>query len=127
MKRIFRFATMGIATAAVLFISLPALSDDCLEIAYDVFEKQRRPAVCFMHDEHNEAAEIEECSVCHHVWEDGQLLEDESSEDTACIECHGDDGDPKQMEMMVRYHAQCRGCHLTVKKGPITCGECHRK
>ena len=50
----------------------------------EAFDTLRRPAAVFDHDEHNEAAGIEDCAVCHHVWEDGKLVPDESSEDTPC-------------------------------------------
>ncbi len=83
--------------------------------------------MCFPHDTHNENAGIEDCAVCHHVYEDGKLMEGESSEDTTCAECHTTKGDSKHMELITRYHDRCRGCHLEREKGPVTCGECHKK
>ena len=56
----------------------------------DAFETPRRPPAVFRHDEHNELAKIEECNVCHHVYdENGRLVGDESSEDQRCSDCHG--------------------------------------
>jgi hypothetical protein len=52
------------------------------------FTDRMRPSVPFLHDEHNEMADIEECNECHHVWEDGKILEWDSSEDKECSECH---------------------------------------
>jgi hypothetical protein len=38
---------------------------------------------------------IEDCNECHHVYEDGEKLEDESSEDSSCSECHEEKGSGK--------------------------------
>ena len=54
----------------------------------DGFQKRQRPPAVFKHDDHNETAEIEACNECHHIYEDGEKLEDESSEDQLCSECH---------------------------------------
>ncbi len=112
---------------AVSLISFAAWCNDCMDIDADVFENNTRPFVCFSHDTHNENAGIEECAVCHHVYEAGKLVEGASSEDSTCAECHAIKGDAKQMELMTRYHDRCRGCHLDLKKGPVTCGECHKR
>ncbi|GAB6146251.1 acidic tetraheme cytochrome c3 TmcA [Desulfocicer niacini] len=113
-------------TISVLF-SFSAWCNDCMDISADVFENNKRPFVCFPHDTHNENAGIEDCAVCHHVYEDGKLMEEESSEDITCAECHTTKGDSKHMELITRYHDRCRGCHLELEKGPLTCGECHKK
>ncbi len=90
------------------------------------FATTMRPRPAFMHDEHNEKAEIEDCIECHHVYdESGSRLEDESSEDQECSECHGAEGDEYPMELVRRYHMNCMGCHQTSKAGPVTCGTCH--
>nr|MDJ0723115.1 cytochrome c3 family protein [Desulfobacterales bacterium] len=90
------------------------------------FATTMRPRPAFMPDEHNEKAEIEDCIECHHVYdESGSRLEDESSEDQECSECHGAQGDEYPMELVRRYHMNCRGCHQAEKAGPVTCGTCH--
>ena len=92
------------------------------------YETLRRPAALFDHDTHNEAAELEDCAICHHVWEDGTLVEDESSEDSPCSECHGlVPGPENSMSLSNAFHTQCRSCHITTGKGPLLCGECHKK
>ena len=107
---------------------LPALSQEDMEVVEDQgFMKNQRPAAVFKHDSHNENAEIEECNECHHIYENGEKLEDESSEDQPCSDCHsekgsGADGQPR---LVKAFHLNCKGCHLKVKKGPIMCGECH--
>ncbi|VVS91769.1 cytochrome c3 family protein [Desulfoluna spongiiphila] len=85
-----------------------------------------RPLSRFDHDTHNETADLEEsCALCHHLFDDeGELIQDESSEETACRECHDDaaKGVPKTE---AAFHNRCKSCHLSVKSGPITCGQCH--
>lgn len=91
------------------------------------FEKLRRPAALFDHDEHNEKAALEDCAVCHHVWENGKVVEDESSEDSSCSECHGlEPGPENSMALANAYHTQCRTCHSDAGKGPLLCGQCHK-
>ena len=57
-----------------------------------VLTKNSVPAAVFRHDEHNEMALIEECIECHHIYENGDKSEDESSEDQSCSECHDEKG-----------------------------------
>ena len=87
-----------------------------------------RPAAVFPHEAHNEKAEIEECNVCHHRYdENGQQLEGESSEDMECSECHLKEGDTDTLPLVRTYHLRCKGCHEESKAGPVMCGECHVK
>ncbi|MGD9136791.1 MAG: cytochrome c3 family protein [Desulfobacterales bacterium] len=105
-----------------------AFSQEDMEVVGDVgfSEKRRTPAV-FRHDEHNEAAQIEECNECHHIYEDGQKLEDESSEDQSCSDCHSEEGDGDTPGLRKAFHTNCKGCHLESGKGPVMCGTCHIK
>ena len=77
---------------APLFVGIlliPAFSQEDMEVIdNEGFTKKQRPPAVFRHDEHNEKAEIEDCSECHHIYEDGKKLEDESSEDQSCADCH---------------------------------------
>jgi len=113
--------------SAAVFIPLICHGDDCIKIDEKVFTKNTRPFVCFVHDSHNENAGIDNCALCHHLYEDGKLMEGESSEDMACSQCHGEKDDPGQIKLIATYHKRCRGCHEEKKQGPITCGECHKK
>lgn len=91
------------------------------------FGVRMRAAVAFNHDEHNEKAAIDDCTECHHSFdEDGVKLEDESTEDWECSECHMAEGKTK-MDLMRAYHLNCKGCHEDQKTGPVMCGECHQK
>ena len=115
-----------ILPAILVLLILPALSQEDMEVIedYGLPAKQRPPAV-FKHDEHNEKSGIEECNECHHIYEDGQKLEDESSEDQLCSDCHNEDASDNRPPLVKAFHLNCKGCHIAQKKGPIMCGECH--
>ncbi len=116
------------ALLPTVFLLVAAYSqEDMTVIDNGIFPDPRRPASIFNHEEHNEAAELDECSECHHVYEDGVKLEDESSEDLLCSECHLLEDTDEQPGLMKAFHLNCKGCHLTENKGPIMCGECHKK
>ena len=107
-------------------LMIPAFSQEDMEVVdNEGFSKKQRPPVIFRHDEHNEIAQIEDCNECHHVYENGEKLEDESSEDLSCAECHDEKGDGDTPGLKKAFHSNCKGCHLEQKKGPIMCGKCH--
>lgn len=115
-----------LAAALVGIIMLPAFSQEDMEVVDDGgFSKDQRPPAIFRHDEHNEKAEIEDCNECHHVYEEGKKLEDESSEDQSCSECHDEKGSGNIPGLRKAFHTNCKGCHLEQNKGPIMCGTCH--
>jgi hypothetical protein len=115
-----------ILPAISVFLICPALSQEDMEVIEDEgLQKRQRPPAVFKHDEHNETAEIEECNECHHIYENGEKLEDESSEDQLCSECHSEDSSDNRPDLVKAFHLNCKGCHLAKKKGPIMCGECH--
>ena len=91
------------------------------------FESPQRPAAVFAHDEHNEAAELEEdCALCHHVYDGKTLVPDESSEDSPCSDCHSlNPTSENTVSLMTAYHKRCKSCHFDAAKGPVLCGECH--
>lgn len=101
--------------------------DEMLVVDNSDFEKPQRPVALFAHDDHNEMAEIEDCAQCHHLYEDGQLVEDESSEDQYCADCHGPKPDGSVPSLLQAFHTNCKGCHLESNAGPIMCGECHAR
>ncbi len=117
--------------AALIITLMTALAvysqDDVVTVEDDAIIERMRPIAPFEHELHNELAEIDECGVCHHVYdEDGQLIEDETSEDMQCSECHLTDDDDK-MDLVMHYHNRCKNCHLERNAGPIMCAECHVK
>ncbi len=106
--------TNGSALASVLGESLEA--------------PRTRPVSRFDHDTHNESADLEEaCALCHHLFdENGDIMDDESSDEMACRDCH-DSGDKGLPKTEAAFHNRCKGCHLENRSGPITCGQCHTK
>ena len=91
-----------------------------------IFTKPVRVSSVFNHDLHNETAGLDDCSICHHLYEDGKLIEDESSEDQSCVECHSADGSKSTPSLRRTFHLNCKGCHLSKKIGPVMCAQCHR-
>ena len=115
-----------IAPVLVGILLLPAFSQEDMEVVdNEGFLKKQRPTVVFRHDEHNESAQIEDCNECHHVYENGEKLEDESSEDQSCDDCHDEKRSGDAPGLRKAFHSNCKGCHLTKKQGPIMCGKCH--
>jgi len=115
-----------IIPALWVFLVLPVYSqEDMAVIEDDGFQKKQRPPAVFKHDDHNELAEIEACNECHHIYDNGEKLEDESSEDQLCSECHTEKPSDNQPGLKKAFHLNCKGCHQAKKKGPIMCGQCH--
>ena len=115
---------------ALLFVFLIAplfyLGAETLDILTNsAFPNPQMPDVRFQHDRHNENAGLDDCTLCHHTYEN-DVRTDESSEDTACAECHRPALHPQGFNLAAAYHTRCRGCHLEQKRGPVACGECHR-
>ena len=109
----------------MLIFSSARSQEDLKFVPVDAFENPRRPPAVFRHDEHNELAGIEECSVCHHVYEDGRLVEDESSEDQRCADCHEMQDVGRKPGLVEAFHANCKSFHRQKEKGPLMCGQCH--
>lgn len=116
------------AVVVSLFVSATAYpQEDMTVVDNSVFDNPQRTPSLFKHDDHNETAGIENCNECHHIYEDGMRVEDESSEDQKCSECHGIKASGNKPRLMKAFHSNCKGCHLELDKGPIMCGECHVK
>lgn len=114
---------------ALLILSLaPAFSqEDSFVFNSEAFSSRQRPIPVFGHDEHMEYAGAEDCYVCHHLYENGKLVPEESSEDMMCSECHKTDPGNGSTKLLSAYHKLCQDCHWKQKVGPVTCGECHVK
>jgi hypothetical protein len=125
MKKSAFFICAGLMATLLIFVSAYS-QEDMVVVNDDAFTNLRRPPSVFRHDEHNEKAGIEECNKCHHVYNDeGKLVEDESSEDQHCSECHELKASGKKPALMNAFHTTCKGCHKEKNKGPVMCGECH--
>ncbi|MBW1695323.1 MAG: cytochrome c3 family protein [Deltaproteobacteria bacterium] len=123
-----RVMTLAVVVVfAMIFLAVTSRSqEDVTHVQDSAFGQRMRPPVPFAHDEHNEQAEIEDCNVCHHLYdENGQLVEDESSEDSECSECHASNEQSYPITLVQLYHNRCKGCHLEKKAGPVMCAECH--
>jgi hypothetical protein len=91
------------------------------------FESPRRPGSVFTHDDHMMFLD-DDCSICHHVYENGEKVPGESSEDYYCVDCHSLKPSPENaMPLEAAFHNLCRNCHFDRGKGPVLCGECHIK
>ena len=122
--------SISILSALLLTILIMATAfsqEDMTIIDNRVFTNPQRISSVFQHDQHNEAAGIEECQECHHIYEDGKRLVDESSEDQACADCHALDPSGPAPALRRAYHTNCKGCHEKNATGPFLCGECHVK
>lgn len=111
---------------AFLFFVSAYSQEDMRLVNTDAFENPQRPPAVFKHDEHNQTAQIEECYECHHVYdEEGKRVEDESSEDQSCADCHELEASGRKSVLMKAFHTNCKGCHKKKGKGPVMCGQCH--
>ncbi|RJP94619.1 MAG: acidic cytochrome c3 [Desulfobacteraceae bacterium] len=101
--------------------------EDIVRVADRVFEAPMRPPVAFHHDAHNEKAGLDDCSICHHTYENGKKQEGSDSVGMECSECHFSKDRNNAVDLINAYHLQCNGCHASRKAGPVMCGECHRR
>ena len=113
--------------SASFMLQVVYAQEDMMQIDNTVFQKPVRPQAVFPHEAHNEKAEIEACNTCHHVYDGGKRLADESSEDQRCSECHFLEKKGDAPSLRKAFHMNCQTCHLDRKAGPIMCGECHKK
>ena len=115
--------------ALVVVFQLPAAfsQDDIVQLKDDAFGSGKRPAATFVHDAHNEKAQLEDdCNVCHHAAENGVRVADGDSIGTPCADCHAVKGGQGTV-LKLAYHKQCKGCHEARGGGPMACGQCHQK
>jgi len=109
----------------ILFVA--GAQENMTAVDNSVFGKPERTRSVFRHESHNEKAGIDACKDCHHVYKDGKRLEDASSEDKRCSDCHGPTNSGGTPSLRKAFHLNCRGCHEKAGKGPVMCGECHLK
>ncbi len=124
-NRIIIIALIGLISVSLLTTAFS--QEEMVVVDNSAFDDVRRSPAAFVHDAHNEKAGIEECFECHHVYEDGNLVEDESSEDQSCSDCHELESSGSMPGLMKAFHQNCKGCHQREKSGPVMCGECHKR
>ncbi len=113
--------------AVLLWASLPCSAQEEMQsVDNSSFPRPTRSTALFAHDEHNAKAGLEDCGICHHVYENGRLSAVETSEDQQCAACHATWADARNPIPLRRaFHLRCKGCHLEQNAGPIMCAECH--
>lgn len=121
-------ALVLVLAGCTLLLTAVGAQEDMMYVDPGYFENPQRPPSVFRHEDHNLAADIWDCNLCHHVFDEaGNLIEDESSEDMACADCHGLSDEGSQPGLMKAFHLNCKGCHLEKADGPVMCGECHMR
>ncbi len=124
-QRTIPFALAALVVAC--FLAMPALGQqDMKTIPDEGFKTKTRPTAIFNHDEHNEKAGIAECTACHHGEKDGKRDPEADTSGIPCSDCHSVAAKPGRTSLMRAFHKQCMGCHMDKKKGPVTCGDCHK-
>jgi predicted CXXCH cytochrome family protein len=124
--------TVPVLTLCLLAVALaaePVLPRANMTVVQEeAFLNAQRPPAVFKHDEHNVQAKVYDCSVCHHVYEDGEKVEHRMSVGKECSDCHDPEGSGESsVPLREAYHTQCIGCHSDRGEGPLACGECHVK
>lgn len=116
-------------TAALVLACVQAglAQQDIKTLSPPAFGKLTRPAAQFKHDQHNEKAKLEDCVVCHHGGKDGKQDKSASTEGTPCADCHKVKAEAKATGLTRAYHKQCIDCHKAKGKGPVACGQCHKR
>ena len=118
------FTVVIVVTLAVITVNS---QENVKSVQDSAFKELMRPQVQFLHDQHNEKAQIGDCSECHHMYKDGKKVDGEMSESSECSACHKSKEEKYPLSLVMAYHTNCKGCHLDKKAGPIMCAECHRK
>lgn len=122
------FGAAIVALTSLYIVPVAFSQEDMTHIPVDAFGKLERPQAAFQHDLHNEKAELDDCVVCHHsMTEDGKRDMEMSSEGEPCESCHAVEPTDGKTPLMRAYHRQCIDCHKQSLKGPVACGECHKK
>ena len=117
---------LSVSVLALVLIGLPAFAQpEPPAFTDDNFASPQRPPSRFDHDAHGDYDVSSNCYACHHLYEDGKLVPEESSEDQRCSECHAVESKDGAPNLLEAYHGLCKKCHEDQKAGPITCGECH--
>ncbi len=127
-KQLLAGLMMILVLTSVYMVPVAFSQEDMTEVPVDDFDKLERPQVAFEHDAHNEKAGLEDCVVCHHgMTDDGKQDMEESSEGEPCSSCHAVTRDDGGTPLRRAYHRQCITCHKKAGKGPVVCGQCHKK
>jgi len=102
------------------FVPLAHSQDDAILLNHQGIGKHQRPLVEFNHKLH---AEKLDCARCHHDFD--AFRNNRGGEGQTCDSCHKKKADDGLLSLKDAFHFQCITCHQPLKKGPVTCGECH--
>lgn len=126
----FWFGLMAIFTVLIVSSSAGAQSDTMTLDSRQGSKGKSRPPVLFPHSLHVEKGI--DCKGCHHLYEKGQNVLDESklvegNPEIRCSACHKAGA---RLDLERAYHQQCIGCHQKPLKEkskipPRYCGGCH--
>ena len=126
MRKFALYLILALVVLTITFVSAHS-EEEIPRMDNSVFENPKRTPSIFGHEDHNEVAGIEECNTCHHIFENGKKIKDETSEDQECSECHKMESSEETLPLRKAFHMRCKNCHITKKAGPVMCGECHIK
>lgn len=115
------------ALVSVCVLMVANAQENMKAVDNSVFGKPERTRAVFRHELHNEKAGIDACNACHHLFKDGIIQDDASSEDMRCSDCHGLTDSGRMPSLRKAFHLNCKGCHEKSGKGPVMCGACHLK
>ncbi|XPV75682.1 MAG: acidic tetraheme cytochrome c3 TmcA [Desulfovibrio sp.] len=124
MKKVLAIALM--LSAMVAFMVPAVAQEDIKSLHVEAFKPFERPASVFDHDKHAEDFGVD-CGLCHHTGvENGKFVESDDPGAEACVDCHSVKPTKKdETNLRAAYHKMCIDCHLSNKKGPAACGQCH--
>ncbi len=138
--------TLSAAIALILFAGafLVVAHDevrDVFKIESTIWPNETRGPVLFTHKKHAEDYSIS-CNECHHVYENGKNIWQESDPVDRCQDCHFEttvEGerrlppDLQKLNLKLAFHNLCQDCHRAevrrdrASTAPVTCGGCHSR
>ncbi len=130
-----RVLLLGAVTMTLIVGPLSAddMPEDIL-IENEGYATDRKGPVSFSHLSHSEDYGVE-CRECHHIYEDGENVWDESDEVQKCRECHiPTENRGKVKKLKIAFHRKCKNCHRKLTKEGMSddapyrkCSDCHEK
>jgi hypothetical protein len=99
------------------------------------YPQDKRAPVRFPHQDHAKSARTDfSCDMCHHDYQNGKNIWTKQDPVKRCAECHPyekKEGQPRSLRFA--YHANCRGCHMSLIYQNIArgmpaqkCEDCHK-
>jgi hypothetical protein len=107
--------------AFAAFIPLAHSQEDMIIFNHPELGKHQRPLVEFNHKLH--AENKLDCNRCHHDFD--AYLNNRGGEGQPCDTCHKKSAEDNLISLKDAFHLQCKGCHESMKEGPVECGQCH--